>query len=93
MWGAIAGAALNAFTGSDETASGQPASRGENIASKILGLTNEDMKESHAFYTAGRDERRQETKAKDPSLALVQRMFADRQEEDKDFARWSGTLT
>tara|TARA_R110002096_G_scaffold192032_1_gene373555 strand:- start:211 stop:492 length:282 start_codon:yes stop_codon:yes gene_type:complete len=93
MWAAIAGIAANAFLDDGKTASGQPASKGESIASKILGLTGEDMKESHAFYTASRDERRQETKAKDPSVALVQGMFAERQKADKDFARWSGTLT
>ena len=34
MWAAIAGIAANAFLGGDETASGQPASRGESIATK-----------------------------------------------------------
>mgnify|MGYP003653243381 CR=1 FL=1 len=93
MWAAIAGIAANAFLDDGKTASGQPASKGESIASKILGLTGEDMKESHAFFTDSRDRQRQKTKEEDPSVALVKRMFAERQEKDKDFASWSGTLT
>ena len=93
MWAAIAGIAANAFLGGDETASGQPASRGESIASKIFTQSTQDMKDSGAFFTAGRDRQRQKTKEEDPSLVLVQRMFAERQEKDEDFASWSGTLT
>ena len=90
MWAAIAGIALNAFTGSDETASGQPASRGESIASKIFTQSTQDMEKSGAFFTDSRNRQRQKTKEEDPTKRIMAAMFAEAEKNDKglpDFTR------
>jgi len=72
---AVATLGSSLFGSGKETASGQPASRGESIASKIFAQATRDTDTSGAFFTAARDERRQETKAKDPMYGIMARIL------------------
>ena len=72
---AVATLGSSLFGSGKETASGQPASRGESIASKIFTQSTQDMKDSGAFFTAGRDRQRQKTKEEDPMYRIMAKIL------------------